>query len=334
MTAEKHFDSIEKVVEELATAHYIADRALATVLFLSHQLEKPIFLEGEPGVGKTEVGLVMAGLFNTELIRLQCYEGLDVSTSLYEWNYPKQVNYQDYGKNFTVHTISNRKAPAFGTVDYVNDDDHLDLIVSHYSPFSLLDNKMYGKLVLFLGDGTMKNWQEIVLDDKVPFPHKTTVIDINDDGKMDIFHPSGFLPCESVPGGKPCGSLAWFENQGNGSFKKHQIYGPQSKLYFWRAVFEDFDRDGLLDFITVGERKPATGKPTAKVLFFRGIPDAPFFVSEPEEIIEGLGSLPSGMDIDEDGDLDLFSAEYFLPRATFPKFSFAWLEQVKVPAKQ
>jgi len=69
-----HFDSIEHVVTELADAHYIADRALATVLFLAHRLEKPIFLEGEPGVGKTEVAIVMSRLFKTDLIRLQCYE--------------------------------------------------------------------------------------------------------------------------------------------------------------------------------------------------------------------------------------------------------------------
>jgi MoxR-like ATPase len=86
-----HFTSITQVVDELSSQNYIADRALATVLFLAHQLEKPIFLEGEPGVGKTEVALVMARLFETELIRLQCYEGLDASTALYEWNYPKQL---------------------------------------------------------------------------------------------------------------------------------------------------------------------------------------------------------------------------------------------------
>lgn len=86
-----HFESIEQVVSSLSDMSYIADRALATVLFLSHRLEKPVFLEGEPGVGKTEVAIVMARLFNTDLIRLQCYEGLDVSTSLYEWNYPKQL---------------------------------------------------------------------------------------------------------------------------------------------------------------------------------------------------------------------------------------------------
>ena len=86
-----HFESIDQVSAELAEAGYIADRPLATVLFLSHKLEKPIFLEGEPGVGKTEVALVMSRLFDSRLIRLQCYEGLDASTSLYEWNYPKQI---------------------------------------------------------------------------------------------------------------------------------------------------------------------------------------------------------------------------------------------------
>jgi len=97
-----HFESIEQVVAELADANYIADRALATVLFLAHRLEKPIFLEGEPGVGKTEVGIVMSRLFKTDLIRLQCYEGLDASTSLYEWNYPKQllhIRLEEQGKN-------------------------------------------------------------------------------------------------------------------------------------------------------------------------------------------------------------------------------------------
>ena len=85
------FRSIDQVVEKMSEAGYIADRALATVLFLAHTLEKPLFLEGEPGVGKTEVAIVMSKIFDTELIRLQCYEGLDATTALYEWNYPKQL---------------------------------------------------------------------------------------------------------------------------------------------------------------------------------------------------------------------------------------------------
>jgi len=88
---EDRFKSIEEVSSKLAEARYIADRALATILFLASRLQKPVFLEGEPGVGKTEIGVVMASLFDTKLIRLQCYEGLDASTALYEWNYPKQL---------------------------------------------------------------------------------------------------------------------------------------------------------------------------------------------------------------------------------------------------
>ena len=86
-----HFNSIEHIISQLARARYISDRSLATVLYLADHLEKPVFLEGQPGVGKTEVALVMARLFNTDLIRLQCYEGLDATTALYDWNYPKQL---------------------------------------------------------------------------------------------------------------------------------------------------------------------------------------------------------------------------------------------------
>jgi MoxR-like ATPase len=70
---------------------YIADRAMGTVIYLSLTLGKPLLLEGEAGVGKTDVAKVLAEALDTRLIRLQCYEGLDVNTALYEWNYPKQV---------------------------------------------------------------------------------------------------------------------------------------------------------------------------------------------------------------------------------------------------
>ena len=85
------FDSIEDVLKKLEEELYVSDRALATSIFLSQKLKKPIFLEGEAGVGKTEVAKVMAKILDTKLIRLQCYEGLDVNTALYEWNYSKQL---------------------------------------------------------------------------------------------------------------------------------------------------------------------------------------------------------------------------------------------------
>lgn len=85
------FESIDAVQEALRTHHYVSDRALATVIFLALKLQKPILLEGEAGVGKTEVAKVLAAMLDAKLIRLQCYEGLDVSTALYEWNFPRQM---------------------------------------------------------------------------------------------------------------------------------------------------------------------------------------------------------------------------------------------------
>jgi len=83
--------SIDETVALLKRASYVGDRALATVIFLSLKLERPLFLEGEAGVGKTEIGKVLAATLGRRLIRLQCYEGLDVATAVYEWNYPAQM---------------------------------------------------------------------------------------------------------------------------------------------------------------------------------------------------------------------------------------------------
>ncbi len=83
--------TIEKIQEALRKQQYICDRSLATVVYLSITLGKPVLLEGEAGVGKTEIAKVLAEVMETRLIRLQCYEGLDANTALYEWNYPKQM---------------------------------------------------------------------------------------------------------------------------------------------------------------------------------------------------------------------------------------------------
>ncbi len=83
--------SIDETLVLLTGAGYVADRALATVLFLSLRMGRPLFLEGEAGVGKTEIAKVLATALGRRLIRLQCYEGLDVSSAVYEWNYAAQM---------------------------------------------------------------------------------------------------------------------------------------------------------------------------------------------------------------------------------------------------
>src|SRR6187402_2382909 len=96
--------SIDDTLKLLGGANYLADRSLATVLFLALKMGRPIFFEGEAGVGKTEIAKVLSQTLGRRLIRLQCYEGLDVSSAVYEWNYAAQM-------------IAIRAAEASGAVD-------------------------------------------------------------------------------------------------------------------------------------------------------------------------------------------------------------------------
>ena len=91
MPAEALPATIDETLALLSGAHYIGDRGLATVLFLSLRLGRPLMLEGEAGVGKTEIAKVLASALGRKLIRLQCYEGLDVASAVYEWNYAGQM---------------------------------------------------------------------------------------------------------------------------------------------------------------------------------------------------------------------------------------------------
>ena len=90
MSAHPSLSSVDAVTTALADHDYLADRGLATTIFLATSLNRPLLLEGEAGVGKTEVAKVLAAMTGGELIRLQCYEGIDANQALYEWNYTAQ----------------------------------------------------------------------------------------------------------------------------------------------------------------------------------------------------------------------------------------------------
>src|SRR6202171_5617365 len=83
--------SVDETLALLAAGRYVADRSLATALYLALSLKRPLFVEGEAGVGKTEIAKVLAETLQRRLVRLQCYEGLDVSSAVYEWNYARQM---------------------------------------------------------------------------------------------------------------------------------------------------------------------------------------------------------------------------------------------------
>ena len=147
-------NTVDDIRTSLDDHHYIANRSLATSIYLSLKMDKPIFLEGEPGVGKTEIGKVLAQVLDTNLIRLQCYEGLDVHNAIYEWNYSRQIleirmmeadgqkdkekiSKEIFGPEFLI------KRPLYQAIDYDGDNppvlliDELDRADEEFEAFLL-----------------------------------------------------------------------------------------------------------------------------------------------------------------------------------------------------
>src|SRR5260370_26070696 len=115
-------ETVGKLTEILREGGYLADRGLATALLVSLSLHRPILLEGEVGVGKTEVAKVLASVFDRKLIRLQCYEGIDTNQALYEWDYARQMLY--------IRALSER---------HIADDDAVDKL---FGPRFLLERPL------------------------------------------------------------------------------------------------------------------------------------------------------------------------------------------------
>ncbi|HEV8458922.1 MAG TPA: MoxR family ATPase [Methylomirabilota bacterium] len=105
-------EEIKKIQGLMEGADYVTDAAIATSVHLAMTLKKPLLIEGHAGVGKTEVAKVMARMLGTNLIRLQCYEGLDAAQALYEWNYPKQILHIKLEES-TTHTVEQKEAAIF-----------------------------------------------------------------------------------------------------------------------------------------------------------------------------------------------------------------------------
>jgi MoxR-like ATPase len=117
------FDSIEDVIGRLAKQRYIANRTIGTVVYLASRLEKPILVEGPAGVGKTELAKVIASALGRELIRLQCYEGLDEAKALYEWEYAKQLLYTQILREKIGEVVGNAPSLREAVARIANEDD-------------------------------------------------------------------------------------------------------------------------------------------------------------------------------------------------------------------
>ena len=118
------FSSIDEVIERFATNNYIASRRIATVIYLASSLKKPILVEGPAGVGKTDLAKVLAASLGHELIRLQCYEGLDEGKALYEWEYAKQLLYTQILKDKISEVLTGAKGLA-EAVDRIAREDEV-----------------------------------------------------------------------------------------------------------------------------------------------------------------------------------------------------------------
>ena len=106
-------EEIRKIQALMEREGYVTDRGVATAVYLANALHKPLLVEGHPGVGKTDIAKVLARALETDLIRLQCYEGLDATTALYEWNYPKQLLHIKLGEGSAAQPIADREAAIF-----------------------------------------------------------------------------------------------------------------------------------------------------------------------------------------------------------------------------
>ena len=223
--------------------------------------------------------------------------------------------------------------PAFVTLEDVNADGRLDLIVSKFGQVDMATFTIpNGEVTAYLQGESLMDWtpvQIVTQEDGIIWPNDVTMHDIDLDGDLDAVVPSGFLACAFIPGGAPCGSLQWFENTG-GDFVPHVIVDPGNELFFHLGLFEDIDNDGIRDLLTVGEKRPAPGmgEDEALAMWFKGDASADRFEKEPRIIGEGMGSMPTLHDVDGDGDLDIVSAEFFANMDT----SFAWYERLTEPS--
>ena len=131
------FSSIDEVIERFATNNYIASRRIATVIYLASSLKKPILVEGPAGVGKTDLAKVLAASLGHDLIRLQCYEGLDEGKALYEWEYAKQLLYTQILKDKISEVLTGAKGLA-EAVDRIAREDEVFFSERYVLPRPLL----------------------------------------------------------------------------------------------------------------------------------------------------------------------------------------------------
>jgi MoxR-like ATPase len=175
------FKSVEDVIQQLSDQEYICDKQIATVVFLAQQLDKPVLIEGPAGVGKTELAKVVSKALGRDMIRLQCYEGLDEAKALYEWEYSKQLLYTQILKDKVSETIADASSLA-DAADRVGAEDSVFFSDRFIVPRPLMQAISSSKPALLLIDEVDKSdpefeafLLEILSDFQVTIPEIGTI---------------------------------------------------------------------------------------------------------------------------------------------------------------
>jgi hypothetical protein len=205
----------------------------------------------------------------------------------------------------------------------IDGDGELEILVTTFGLIEGLDGFPDGELLLYKRGGDLDSWTRTVLiaaGDGIKFPGLPVVVDVDGDSKLDIVLGAGFLLCTQFSM-DPCGALLWLQQTADGWLKHVLVSGTIP--FYTGVVVVDMDGDGVKDLVTVAEQHVGftTDQDRAVAQVFKGNLTAARFDSTPVDLADGMGSFPTVRDVDGDGDLDVVSAQFFIPGETA-----AWLE--------